>query len=328
MRAATGILRSILETPMTRLTLPLLFTALLLSACRPPPPPAPEGLDESAAYMVREFYSDDATFEAGLTGFLNWFDEEGRELIGVDAGTGDEFNESFAVGSLTDADIGYLPLEHTRDIGAAAGIVSVAEMDCSVTQSEDLLVRSDQDTLFVDDWEDYEREYVSSRSDYQDATRSGEFAPIDAPVERFAEGFDPSSIASTFLITLNQVNPAPIFGGLADLDSYPMSLEFRHGLYDINGESLQIYAIITWITDSVSGPGGANHIHQSYSIEINAEQTNGQTLRMLAVWAEPEGAGLEPDDPIVLNYSVDKSAGASARLTSICNGEVEVGDEP
>jgi len=306
----------------------VLVVVFALSACRPPPPPAPEGLDESAAYMVREFYSDDATFGAGLTGFMNWFEDEGFELVGVDAGAGTDFNEAFSVGELTDDDIGYLPLAHGRNIGDAAGIVSVAEMDCSVTESEDLLVRSDQETLFVDDWEAYAREYLSSRSDYQDATRSAEFAAIDAPVDRFADDFDPSDIASTFLLTLNQANPAPIFGGLADLDDYPMSLEFRHGVYEVNGEDLQIYSIITWIEESASGPAGANHLHQSYSIEINAERPGGKTLRMLAVWAEPEGANLEPDDPIVLNYAVDKSAGASARLTQICNGEVEVEPEP
>ncbi len=305
----------------------VLLVALMLSACRPPPPPAPEGLDESAAYMVREFYSDDATFQAGLTGFLNWFEDEGFELIGVDAGAGEDFNEAFSVGALTDDDIGYLPLEHGRNIGDAAGIVSVAEMDCSVTESEDLLVRSDQDTLFVDDWEGYDRTYVTSRTAYQDATRSHEYAEVPEAVDRFGEA-DMNDYDSTFLLTHNAANPAPVFGGLADLDDYPLFLEFRHGLYDINGEEFQIYSIVTWITDTVSGPAGNNHIHQSYSIEINAERPNGKTLRMLAVWAEPEGAGLEPDDPIVLNYAVDKSAGASARLTQICNGEVEVDDEP
>ena len=305
-----------------------LVVVFAVSACRPPPPPAPEGLDASASYMVREFYSDDATFGAGLTGFMNWFEDEGYELVGVDAGAGTDFNESFSVGDLSDDDVGYLPLVHGRNIADAAGIVSVAEMDCSVTESEDLLVRSDQDTLFVDDWEAYSREYVSSRSGYQDATRSEVFAPIDAAVDRFADDFDPTDIASTFLLTMNQVNPEPIFGGLADLDDYPMALEFRHGVFDVNGEELQIYSIITWIAESAAGPAGANFLHQSYSIEINAEMADGKTLRMLAVWAEPEGANLEPDDPIVLNYAVDKSAGASARLTEICNGEVVVDDEP
>ena len=54
------------------------------------------------------------------------------------------------------------------------------------------------------------------------------------------------------------------------------------------------------------------------------QQDNDKTLRMLAVWAEPYGAGLEPDDPLVLNYAVNKSLGASERLSKICSGEEEI----
>jgi hypothetical protein len=305
---------------------PLLVAAIALTACKPPPPPAPEGLDESAAYMVRNFYADDATFHAGLVGFMNWFDDEGNELIGADAMNEGEFNEAFTVGRLSDEDVALLPLEHGRTVSDAAGIVSVADMACTVTESEDLLVRADQDTLFVDDWDEYERTYVSSRSAYQDATREVVFAVSDEDVDRFGEDFDDTVVDTTFLLTHNVVTPAPLFG--IALLPYPMALEFRHGEYDIDGETLQIYSIITWIAESASGAAGDNHLYQSYSIEINAERPDtGTTLRMLAVWAEPGGAGIEPDDPFVLNFAVRKSAGASARLAEICNGDVEVDDE-
>ena len=42
---------------------------------------------------------------------------------------------------------------------------------------------------------------------------------------------------------------------------------------------------------------------------------------MLAVWAEPVGAGLSPDDPLVLNFAVNKSLTSSNRLSAICAGE-------
>ena len=61
--------------------LPRIMLIPLLIACSPPPP-APEGLNEAARYMVREFYSDDATFEAGFQGFMNWFNDEGVSLVG------------------------------------------------------------------------------------------------------------------------------------------------------------------------------------------------------------------------------------------------------
>ena len=41
-------------------------TGLLFAGCKPPPP-APEGLTDSARYMLRNFFEDDATFGAGIT---------------------------------------------------------------------------------------------------------------------------------------------------------------------------------------------------------------------------------------------------------------------
>ncbi len=107
-----------------------------------------------------------------------------------------------------------------------------------------------------------------------------------------------------------------------------MHLDFRHGVFDLDGVMTPGFAIVTFISEGVSGPEGANHLHQSYSIEINIDQANGTTLRMLAVWAEPEGASLSPDDPLVLNYAVNKSRDASERMTELCNGTLELPDEP
>ena len=53
-----------------RRLLVLLVPTLLLPACEPPPP-APEGLDAASSFVIREFYNDDASFEAGLQGFMN-----------------------------------------------------------------------------------------------------------------------------------------------------------------------------------------------------------------------------------------------------------------
>ena len=57
------------KDPM-RSPLPLLGLATaVLCGCQPPPP-APEGLDEASRFVLREFYSDDATVSAGLTGLM------------------------------------------------------------------------------------------------------------------------------------------------------------------------------------------------------------------------------------------------------------------
>ena len=298
-----------------------------LIACRPAPPPAPEGLDASSAYMMREFYSDDLVFAAGLTGFINWYEDEGYELIDLES-TVDNVSESFSVEPLTDSDLAQLPLVHGRDVSLAAGVVSLADMACPVPESEDYLLREDQHVVFPEDWETYERSFINSREDFQAATISGDFVPVDDTMTVFESGFDADPWSSTLLLTENTPDPQPLFGELADIGEYTLYLDLRHGDYEINGELLRILTIVTYIPDSVSGPAGENHLHQSYSIDVNVQWEGDRTLRMFAVWAEPEGAGLSPDDPIVLNYAVDKSVKASERLTAVCAGDVEIPAEP
>lgn len=293
--------------------------------CKPPPPPAPEGLDESTSYMVSNFYAEDAAFQAGVQGFMAWFEEEGFELIDLENDV-NNVSEAFTVGALSNEDIAHLPIDGGRAIGDAAGIVSIAEMQCSVSEAEALLMRGDQDVLF-DDWEGYERTFVNSRDDFAAATQSQEFAAITAELVPFGADFDAAPYAPSLLQTVNLVNPSPIFGGLADIDDYSMHLDFRHGVYDIDGEAVPAFAILTFIRTGVSGPAGANHLHQSYSVEINVAQEGGTTLRMLAVWTEPEGANMSPDDPIILNYAVTKSREASERMTELCDGTLEVPPE-
>lgn len=290
-----------------------------------PPPPAPEGLDASTSYLVTNFYAEDDVFQAGVQGFMAWFQDEGFELLDLE-NTTENVSDAFTVGTLSNEDVAHLPIDGGRDIGDAAGVVSLAEMDCSVNESEALLMRADQHMLF-DDWEGYEREYVNSRETYTEATGSQVFEPISEALEPFADGFDAEPWAATVLQTVNQVDPTPILGGLADLDTYEMHLDFRHGLYDLDGEMTPGFAVLTFIREGVAGPAGANYLHQSYSIEINLPQDNGTTLRMLAVWAEPEGANLAPDDPLILNYAVNKSRDASTRMTELCDGTLEVPPE-
>lgn len=297
----------------------LLLFAAPLFACQPPPP-APEGLDASSAHMVREFYSDDALFQAGLQGFMQWFEEEGRELMGVD-NTAENVNE-FQLQPLTDAEVAYMPLNHGRDIGIAAGVVSLAVMNCPIAESEELLLRRDQDVIF-DDWEGYEREFLTPRAEYVAGWTDGFDAipDVDAPYD----GFDGSAYSSALLQTDNMVNasPVPLVG---DFDPYPMHLDFRHGTYDIAGEPMNIFSILTFIEDSVTGPAGNNHLYQSYSVELNAELQDGETLRTLAVWIEgaSDGVDIDPDDPLILNSALNKSKKASQRMTEVCEGTYEI----
>jgi len=302
-----------------------------LGACTPPPP-APEGLDASTSYLVRNFYADDATFEAGVQGFMDWFEAEGKNLMGENVDL-DE-TEAFTVGDLSADDVAHLPLDmqiitdgnketlEDRDMSLAKGVVSLAEMDCDWLEAEDYLVRPDQHNIFAGDWEGYDRTYVTPRVTFQEASQSGSYDRITETLDPFAEGFDPSAYGKTLLFTDNQVDPTKVI--LADMPSYPMDLDLRHGTYTVDGEDLGAFAILTYNPAAVWGPAGNNGLVQSYSIEINVQRPNDRTLRLLAVWAQPSGSGIQPDSPLALNYAVNKSLDSSIRLSEICAGEISI----
>jgi hypothetical protein len=325
-----------------RFSLLLPLAAPLAVACKPAPPPAPEGLDESTSYMIREFYNDDAYFQAGVQGFMNWYFEEGYLLVGVSAT--EENNDSFTISDLSEDDIAGFPLQEVeggRDLRCAKGVVSLAEMSCTWQKSEEYLARTDQDTVFPDNWEGYARTYRTDRDAYEGATVSGEYEAIGEAIENpFEDGFDGAAIDSTIMFTTNIVDPAPVLG--VDVPEYEMYLDFRHGLYEITNqdgepESVSAFAILTFITDDAYGATGENGIKQSYSIEINVQRPDDKTLRMFAAWAEPVSAILgtcEADDPewepsaLVLNYAVNTSLGASQRLSDVCAGVETIPAEP
>lgn len=328
-----------------RVSLAILGAAALAGGCKPPPP-APEGLDEATTYLVRNFWAGDDAFQAGIQGFMNWFEygnpendePPGKELLGLVPGEEGKTTDAFTVQDLTEEDVAHLPLADEillnpnteergpRDLAAAAGVVSLAEMDCSWVESEDLLVRKDQDTVFAGDWEGYDRTYATSREAFQTASQDLAFEPIPVEIDPYADGFDAALYGSSLLLTDNMADPTAVLG--ADMPSYPLELEFRHGVYEVEDEMLGVSSIITYNPEAVYGPGGDNGLTQSYSIEINVERPGGKTLRMLAVWAEPFSTIIDPDDPLALNFAVRKSRDSSIRMSEVCAELVEVPPEP
>lgn len=310
---------------MTR-PLPLIaLLGLLLGACQPPPP-APEGLDEASGFVIREFYADDASFEAGLQGFMNWYFEEGERLVGLAPGMteDDEPTDSFTVQALEDLDVEHLPASEWRDLARAPGVVSLAEMECSWQVAEDFLVRPDQDSVFST-WEAYDRTYVSDPDAYDAATESLVFAPLLDTLEPYVDpDFDYEQWSDTFLFTRNRVNPAPAVANI-DIEEYDLHFDMRHGVFDLTdqntGETTPtgVFAIVTFMTGRALDAGEANGLQQQFSVEINVERPGNKTLRMLAVWGEPiNSLGLEPDDPLILNGTVNISLDAAEELNELC----------
>lgn len=305
---------------------------LALTACKAPPE-APSGLDDSTTFVLRNFYADDATFQAGLQGFLNWYETDGAALVGEDATL--ETVGAFTVGDLNSADIAHLPVvdeivvdpgdgtREPRDLSRAKGVISLAEMDCDWKTAEALLVRPDQDVVFEGDWDGYQRDYITSREVYEGATASGEYTAIDEELKPFEAGFDPGDTESTLMLTYNTVDPSPVL--TSNLDNYEMHLDLRHGEFDLgDGDPVSGFAIITYATDAAWGQGGQNALLQSFSVEVNVARPGDKTLRMLAVWSEPKGAGVDPDSALTLNFAVNKATDSSNRLSDICAGDIEI----
>lgn len=297
----------------------------LLVACQPPPP-APEGLDASTVYLFREFYREDAVFAAGLTGLLDWYEGEGSSLVGERADV--DNTDAFTLLDLAPDDVAHLPLEELdggRDVADAAGVVSLSDMACTWKEAEAWLVREDQHVVFEGNFEAYQREFLTDRKTFEDAEGDGEFTEITEDLDRFGGAFDGTSTASSLLLTENLANPAPLLG--VDVPAYPMGLDLRHGVYDLDGESTPVMAILTWVSDETYDDKGENGLRQSYSIEVNYARGD-RTLRVFAAWAEPVSSLFSADDAFVLNYAVNTSQDAAERLSKICAGEVEIPPEP
>jgi len=299
------------------------------------PPPAPQGLDDSANYMMENFYASDDVFNAGITGFLQWYEDEGEALVGESASL-DTVN-SYTVGDLSASSVAHLPIDdeilvdpkndtyEERVVSNAKGVVSLALMDCTWRRAEGYLARPDQDSVFSDDFEGYERTYLSSRKVYEDASADGDYDPIRTDLLPFDKDFEREAYAKTLLMTENRVDPTAVLG--ANMERFDMNLDLRHGEYDMDGDRVGISAIITYNIEAAWGSTGANALLQSFSIELNVQRPKGQTLRMLTVWAEPKGGGIDPDSAIALNFAVNKALSSSERLSGICAGDIDIPQE-
>lgn len=300
-----------------RFALPAL---LALAACSAPPP-APEGLDASTSYLVRNFYADDATLAAGVVGMLNWVDTEGAELLDIEATTSNV--DGFSIGDLGTEDVALLPYDGTRDLSRSKGAVALSVLDCGYEEVEALLVRPDQSNVF-DDFDTYERDFLSDRGAFESATAAGEYPSFEDGVPLHEEGFDPAAYEDGVLVTLNHPESTELGVTLG----YDLHLHQRHGVYEIRGEETRVLSVITY-TDKPfsSGEGdGDTTLVQSYSVEVNIDQ-GGEVFRLFAVWNEFSTNLLDYDSPIFLTSAVNKTRDSSARLSDICRGDYVVEED-
>ncbi len=305
----------------TALMASLLTASLLpmLAGCRPPPP-APEGLQNSLTYLFQEFYSDDATIGAGLTGFMDWFDADGDELLGERADM--ENVGEFTLDYLSEEDVAYLPIQGSYNLEYAPGTVALSELTCSWDKAEAYLVRTDQDEVFGA-FDTYARSFVSSRSAYENATDEEEFAEVDETLTKpYSDSLDLGDLDSTFLFTDNDVSSTEVGVTM----EFQLLLNLRHGIYEVQEEDVAAFLILTWMPQRAVEDDGDNSIEQSYSLELDISRPNGKTLRLMASWLQIEGT-FDHDSDVVKVAGVGKNLDSSERLMDICNGDVTLGAE-
>lgn len=294
----------------------LLPAILLLAGCSAPPA-APVGLDDSAKFLLRNFYEDDLTVSAGLTGWMDWYDTEGAELMGVDATMANV--SGFQLAALAPEDIAMLPVDDDgRDLSKAHGVVALADMDCPWRSAEALLGRSDQHVVFEGDMDAYERTYLTSREVFEGASDDLEFIGIDQAIPILDPAFDPAPMQTDFMPTTNLVTASDLGVTL----TYELMLNFRHGIYEVQGEPTVATLIVTAIPRRAESTD-ASTLAQSYSVEIDMDR-DGRTFRMLAAWSELDSPLMAPDSALALSSAVNKISKTAERMTAICQGDIEI----
>ncbi len=294
--------------------------ALLLGGCGSPPPPAPEGLDDSVRFIMNEFYADDATFGAGLTGLLNWVDDEGNALLDVDPNVGNVADFRLDT-RLSAADVAQMPIAHSRDPGDAPGVVGIAELGCGWDEGEELHVRGDQDVVFEGEWTTYDRTYESPRGEFDAARVSGEYPVVAQAVDPETAVWDSDELAPVFLKTRNALGTS---SAGVDFD-YTLDLHFRHGVFDVQGEPVHAMVILTWLEDEVESTNSDNFLYQVYSVDMIVENGDGSGLRVVANYTEV--GPVESDSELVQVLGVNRILDFAERLNFICTGGVDLPGE-
>lgn len=287
-----------------------LLLAVVATGCKRPPE-TPDGLDASLRHLLASFYGTDTELATGLDGLSEWYAAEGKDLLGKSA-TIDNVG-SFTLEDLRTDEVGHFTPRPKGDPADAPGVIAVAELPCRWKQTDDLLVRPDQDEVFTD-FDFYDRTYVTPLAAYEDA-RSGGFEPIDEPID------DLESVPGTLLLTANETSGTEM-GVTIPFD---LVMHARHGEFEVDGQPTKASLYATWMPERAEAKGGVNTMEQSYTFEIDLERGN-QTLWVYASWSEVQTTVFDSDAPALLAISANKAQGTGERMAKICDGSVEVGD--
>jgi len=269
---------------------------------------------------MNEFYSDDPTFGAGLTGLLNWVDDEGIALLDVDPNIGNVADFRLET-RLAAADVDHMPIMHGRDPADAPGVVGIAEIDCGWDEGEAIHVRPDQDVVFEGEWTSYDRTYESPRSEFETARADDDYPTVPTDVDPATAAWDSDELSPVFLKTRNALGTS---SAGVDFD-YTLNLHFRHGVFDVQGEPTHAMVILTWLGEVAESTNSDNFLYQVYSVDMIIENGDGKGLRMVANYTEV--GPVDSDADLVQVLGVNRILDFAEHLNTICTGGRDLPDE-
>lgn len=292
---------------------PGLFSALILGAlagCQAPPPEAPQGAEAGTRFLMSSFYADDATIGAGLTGLMNWYDDEGAALDGEAPEIGNDEAADYTLLPLAPDDLATTQVSTTdRPLDSMNGVMAVSTVGCTFAQVEELGARADQEVVFEGEWAHYARTFETDRAAYEAAT-AGEIPAITAPIDPLTADF--ADTAGALMLTSNPLGTSE-FG--TNLD-YTLNLHFRHGTYLIQEEERSATLILSWQPDPTTGAGGSNSLHQTFAIDALVE-VDGGVRRFAATWNDVESSATGTDE-IIVRLTVRRINRFAERMTELC----------
>lgn len=290
-----------------------LVGATLLGCERPPE--APEGLDESTRYLLREFYGDHSTLGAGLSGLMSWYESDGVDLLDRSATL--DTSADFTLAPLGADDVAHLDVVGDPDPALAEGTIAVSSLTCAWPDAEALLVRGDQDHVFDGKWSEYERTYISDRAAYEGARTEDSFPALPL-LDPASEDFPTTAEAPGVLLTENAVGTDEVGVQL----NYTLVLHFRHGVFTVGEEERRATVILSWQPERADGASGTNSLEQVYSVEVLIEEGAG-TLRFVATWNQVISELLGDDEGnILVTTAVNRMKAFAGRMSEICDGTI------
>ena len=283
---------------------------LLLGVACQRPPETPDGLDQSLRHLLGAFYGTDEEVAAGLTGLLDWYEDEGSALLGQSANL-DNIG-SFELEPLLEEDVSAYAPRPGRDPAAATGVIAVAELPCAWKRAERLLIRPDQDVVFTD-FDFYDRTYTSSRTAYDTGRQDDVFSAVESPLDPSAR----EGVSDILLRTENRTSGTEM-GVTIPFD---LHMHARHGRYEVRDEDSRAGLYVTWMPERAEAQGGANSMEQSYTFEVDLER-DGQTLWVYASWAEVQTSVFASDSTVLMTAAANTAQDTAKRMADLCTGEV------